>query len=91
MSGSTMAQVQHLAVLIDVGHARQFSFITVCIRVPSGSLARASKNLERFWLGGAAHKWRHECAVAGAAPVSEKRVGLKRLRRTPMGIVVAFP
>ena len=49
------------------------------------------RNVERFWLGGAAHKWWRDRVAAGAAPVRQKRVGLKRLRRTPMGIVVAAP
>ena len=57
--------------------------------IPSFEITRG--NVERFWLGGAAHKWWRDRVAAGAAPVRQKRVGLKRLRRTPMGIVVAVP
>jgi hypothetical protein len=35
-------------------------------------------NVQRFSLGGAAHRPVHESSKAGSAPVSEKRVGLSR-------------
>ena len=46
------------------------------------------ENVERFWLGGASHVrggGTHEVA----APVSQKRVGLKRRPERSMGIVAA--
>jgi transposase-like protein len=49
------------------------------------------ENVERFWLGGAAHKRRRERVKVGAAPVSQKRVGLKRPQRRSMGIVMEAP
>jgi hypothetical protein len=61
------------------GHARQRPRgRSENIRSPAGSsnrgrgLARHFDNVERFWLGGAAHKWWRDRVAAGAAPVSQK-------------------
>ena len=48
-------------------------------------------NEERFLFGGAAYGRRHGGGLFGAAPVSEKRVGLNRYALAAMGIVLAGP
>jgi hypothetical protein len=47
-------------------------------------------NEERFWLGGAADKSGRGREAVGSAPVSQKRVGLKRRQDTAMGIAAAI-